>query len=257
MKLSYVALGSLLFVSPAMTFESPALSQIMQNTRTSPWVVVTRATVPQSGSRIIRVSGPWMGKVTSVTTSGGVSARNIKREDDDRIVTMVLDASSSAPRGNKNVTMNVRCDFVNQAFGCVSGPVPLPVKVLETGPVNHIFPNGTVPANSPVTFDLDGEGMDVAVLLPRLLTLKNATILSRTAGTIRVRGTTPSCGYIDVALSDAADGDENPYRKGSALQSVLSGRMCSGSLAPPLLGEVICAPGTTWNQAAQQCQDDD
>jgi len=250
MKFTTLALGALLFVNPRTTFDAPRWTLIMQNTRTSPWVVVTRATIAQSGTRLIQVNGPWMGKVTSVTGSGGVTARNLQR-DGDNTVTMILDGATSAPRGNKNIQLNVRCDVVNLPFGCTNTSVSLPVKVLETGPINHIYPNGTLPANTSISFDLDGEGMDVAVLLPRLLTLKNAVILSKTATTMKVRGTTASCGYMDVALSDVADGDENPYRKGSSLQPVIAGTVCGGS--PRAFVVINCQPGTTWNASTKTC----
>jgi len=111
-----------------------------------------------------------------------------------------------------------------------------------------------VPPNTQVTFDLTGEALGVAVLLPRLLSLKNATVLSKTTTTMRVRGTTPSCGYIDVALTDQADGDENPYLKAATVQQVLAGTICGSSLAPRSPTMTQCPAGQTWDPAANVCK---
>lgn len=48
------------------------------------------------------------------------------------------------------------------------------------------------------------------------MNLKYATILEKTATTMRVKGTTPQCGYVDVALTDEAEGD-NSVPQGSGI----------------------------------------
>jgi hypothetical protein len=249
-----LALGSVLFVAPGSAFDPPSFTKIEQNTRTVEWLSVSRATVAQASSRKIRLTGPWMDYVTSVTTSGGISGRNISHEFQK--VTLILDASASSARGNKSVALNITCPFGGELIGCTRGPVMLPVKVFENGPINSISPSGTVAANTQYTFELHGEGLDVAALLPRLLTLTNASVVSRDATTIKVRGTTPSCGYIDVALTDQADGDEFPYRKGSTLQSVLAAHICGTSLAPSSIGNsIVCPSGTTYDPNSKTCKD--
>jgi hypothetical protein len=250
-----LALGSVLFVAPGSAFDPPSFTKIEQNTRTVAWVSVGRATIAQSSSRRIRVTGPWMDYVTSVSTSGGISGRNISHEFQK--VSLVLDATTSSARGNKSVALNITCPFGGELIGCTRGPVMLPIKVFESGPISSISPSGTVAANTQYTFELHGEGFDVAALLPRLLTLKDASVVSRDASTIRVKGITPSCGYIDVALTDQADGDEFPYRKGNALPSVLSGHICGTSLAPSSIGNsTVCPSGTNWDTNTKTCHDE-
>ena len=115
-----------------------------------------------------------------------------------------------------------------------------------------------MPANTTVTFELRGEGFNVAMPLPRLLTLKNPSVVYQSAGVMRVRGITPSCGYIDVALTDHDDGDEFPYRKATGLQAVLAGHICGTSLVQTRIGgEVICATGTHWDDATKSCKNED
>jgi hypothetical protein len=249
-KLSSLALAALLLVPPSSAFEAPA-AKLVSQLRSGTWTAISRATIPQGSYRTVRAFGPWMDHVVSVTTVNGVSAQNVVK-DGDKTVKMILTASTSSTRGDSYVLLNISCSDVDVYMGCTRGPVRLPTKILETGPINHIYPNGTVPANSTITFDLAGEGLDVAVLLPRLLTLTNASILSQTAGTIKVRGTTPSCGYIDVALSDKADGSESPYRKGASLESVIAGRACGS--APTLNTYIQCAPGQTWDPNLKICK---
>jgi hypothetical protein len=251
-KLSSIALGLVLLAGPTSAFDAPA-AQLISQLRSGTWTAIPRATIPQGSYRTVRAFGPWMDHVVSVTTVNGVTGQNVVK-DGDRTVKMILTASASSTRGDSYVLLNISCSDIDVMMGCTRGPVRLPTKILETGPINHIYPNGTVPANSTVTFDLLGEGLDVAVLLTRLLTLSNASILSQSAGTIRVKGTTPSCGHIDVALSDKADGSEAPYRKGASLESVVSGRLCSGSLAPALNTYIECGPGKTWDPNLKICK---
>ncbi len=251
-KLSSAALCAMFLVPPSNAFEAPAAKLISQ-LRSGTWIAVPRAVISQGSFRTVRAFGPWMDHVSSVTTVNGVSATNVQK-DGDRTVKMNIKASTGTPRGDSHVLLNITCSDFDVAFGCTRGPIRLPVKILETGPINHIWPNGTVPANSTVTFDLAGEGMDVAVLLTRLLTLRNASILSQSSTAIRVSGTTPSCGHIDVALSDKADGTESPYRKGSSLESVVSGQLCGGSTAPPLHVYIECQPGLNWDAVLKVCK---
>jgi hypothetical protein len=251
---SAVAFASALSLAPSSTRETtmdpPAVKLIMQNTRTVEWITVPRATVAQRSSRKVRLVGPWLDYVTSVTSSNGITARNFEKAD--RQITMILDASASAARGDMTLKLNITCPVV--AFDCKPS-VTLPLKVFETGPVRTIQPYGTVPPNAAVTFDLTGEALDVAKLLPRLVTLTNAVILSRTATTMQVRGTTPSCGSIDVALTDVADGDEFPYRRESTVQAVVAGTICGQSTAPPLLKTGTgCSAGQVWDPTLKSCK---
>ena len=249
---SAVALGSALWLAPGSlrhaAMDAPAVKLITQNTRTSPWIAVPRATIAQRSSRKIRLYGPWLDYVTSVTSSNGVTGRNFEKGDKE--ITMILDASASAARGDMSLRLNISCPPI--PFDCKPS-VNLPLKVFETGPIKSIQPYGNVPPNTSVTFDLTGEALDVAKLLPRLVTLTNPVIVSRTATTMRVRGTTPSCGYLDVALTDEADGDEFPYRRESTVQAMLAGTICGQSTAPPLLKTTTCSPGQVWNAQLKAC----
>jgi len=251
--ISNIAVESLAFISSGSVFESPAFTGLEQNTRTVEWAPVQRVTIAQRSSRKIRITGPWMDFISAVNANGGVSGRNIARTD-FRQSTIILDASESAARGTKNISVSIACPFGGNLLGCTPGPVSIPVRVFETGPITSISPSGTVTPNTTTTFNLQGEALDVAVLLPRLLTLKNATILSKSSTSMSVRGVTPACGYIDVALTDQADGSEFPYRKGTQLPSVLAGNICGTSLAPPAPSSHYCPPGQSWNPSANACQ---
>ena len=250
-KLSIAALGVLVIAGAGATLGAPRYTLLMQNTRTAPWISVTRLTVPQASSRRVRIDGDWMDYISSVNASGGISGRNISHPDG--MTELILDATSSAARGDKNISVNIACPWGGNLIGCTPGPVNIPVKVIETGPITSIGPSGTLAANTQYTFNLQGEGLDVAVLLPRLLSLKNATILEKTATTMRVRGTTPQCGYVDVALTDQADGDI-PYRKGSALQPILAGAICGLTLSHPVGVVINCPTGTTWDASLRECR---
>ena len=189
----------------------------------------------------------------SINPSGGISGRNFVRADGT--TTLILDATESAARGDKLITAVVDCSLGMAWVGCPPN-VTIPIKVFETGPINSISPAGTVSPGASVTFTLRGDRLDVAKLLPRLLTLKNASLTHVDAGTVRVTGITPSCGYIDVALTDQADGDEFPYRKGTSLQSVLAGTICGTSLAPTSSTYHQCPVGQNWNASLNACQDE-
>ncbi len=250
---STVALGSALALAPGSmrhaALDAPAVQLIMQNTRTAPWIAVPRATIAQRSSRKIRLHGPWLDRVTSVTSSNGITGRNFERVD-DKEVTMILDASASSARGDMSLKLNIACPAI--PFDCRPS-VNLPLKVFETGPIKTIQPYGIVPPNAVVTFDLTGEALGVAKLLPRLVTLSNPVIVSRTATTMRVRGTTPACGHLDVALTDEADGDEFPYRRETTVQAIVAGTICGQSTAPPLLTTTTCSPGQVWNATQKAC----
>ena len=250
---SNFAVGSLALMSYGSAFDAPGFTKLEQNTRTVEWASVGRITLAQRSSRKFRITGPWMDYISGVITSGGVSGRNIEHVGDKQS-TIILDAAVDAPRGNKLISVLINCPLGGNLLGCTPGPVSIPIRVFESGPITAIAPSGTVQPNTEVNFDLQGEGLNVAALLPRLLTLKNASIVSKSASTMRVRGTTPSCGYIDVALTDETDGSEFPYRKGSQLQSVLSGTICGTSLAPPSTSQHYCPVGQTWNATANACQ---
>ena len=247
-----IGLGTLAFVASASTF-SALTATLEQNTRTAEWASVNRITIGQRSSRKIRLSGPWMDYVTSINGSGGISGRNIAHADGK--TTLILDASESAGRGDKEISAAISCPFGGTLIGC-KDIVAFPVRVFETGPITSISPAGTVTPGASVTFTLTGDRLDVAKLLPRLLTLKNASLAHVNASTVRVTGITPACGYIDVALTDQLDGDEFPYRKGSTLQSVLAGTICGTSLVPPAPTFHQCPPGTSWNPGANACQDE-
>jgi hypothetical protein len=250
-KLSTAALGGFLLIAAGAAFAPPRVTLLMQNTRVNPWIAVPRLTVPQASSRRVRIEGDWMDHISSVNTVGGVSGRNITHPDG--MTELILDATAGAVRGDKNISVNIACPWGSSVLGCTAGPVNVPVRVIETGPISSINPSGTVAPNTQITFNLTGEGLNVATLLPRLLHLKNATVLARTATTIRVRGTTPQCGYVDVALTDEADGDI-PYRKSSALQPVLAGAICGLTLANPVGIIINCSAGTSWDATLRECR---
>ena len=225
---------------------------IEQNGRTG-YHPVSRVAVGQGSSRSIRITGKYLHLVSSATTTGGVSARSIQKTAEHQ-VTMVLDASSSSARGDVGLRLNIACaaPLPFMTSDCTSSVV-LPVKVLETGPIASVAPTGSVPANAAVTFDVTGTGMGDAKLLARLMTLKNATVVQQGASVIRVRGTTPSCGAVVVALQDRAQlDDEVPYRKGSAVQLTLAGGVnCGGG--PRVYSTTTCPVGSVWNASQNQC----
>ena len=249
-----LAAGSALSVAEGRTlgsmFDPPKASLIMQSTRTTEWLAVPRATVAQKSSRRIRLRGPWMDFVTSVTASNGVSARSL--ETSSQQVEMILDASEMATRGDMTLKLNITCPPI-PLIDCRSSTT-FPVRVFETGPIRSIQPYGTVPANTQVTFDLTGDALGVAKLLPRLLRLGNATILQQTATTMRVRGTTPSCGSVTVALTDTNDGDEFPYFHAATMQRVLAGTECAGGPAQPTLTYTQCTPPQIWDAGLHACR---
>lgn len=107
-----------------------------------------------------------MDYISSVNTVGGVSGRNITHPDG--MTELILDATAGAARGDKNISVNIACPFGGNLIGCTSGPVNIPVRVIESGPITSIGPSGTLMANTQYTFNLQGHGLDVAVLLPRL-----------------------------------------------------------------------------------------
>ena len=250
-KLSMAALGGFILVAAGATLGAPRYSLLMQNTRVHPWIAVPRLTVAQQSSRRVRIDGDWMDYISSVNTVGGVSGRNITHPDG--MAELVLDATAGAARGNKNISVNIACPPGGNLLGCTAGPVNIPVRVIESGPITSIGPSGTLQANTQYTFTLQGQGLDVAVLLPRLLNLKDATILEKTATTMRVRGTTPQCGYVDVALTDESDGDI-PYRKGAGLPSILAGHICGLTLSNPAGVVINCPTGTNWNATLRECR---
>jgi len=251
--ISNLAVGSVALMSYSSAFDAPAFTRLEQNTRTVEWASVTRITIAQKSSRKIRITGPWMDYISAVNGSGGVSGRNIAQVADKQS-TIILDATETAPRGTKFISVSITCPFGGNFLGCTAGPVSIPIRVFESGPITSIAPSGTVPPNTEMNFDLQGEALNVAVLLPRLLLLKNASIVSKSSTTMRVRGTTPACGFIDVALTDELDGSEFPYRKGSQLQSVLAGTICGTHLVPPAPTYHYCPPGQVWNPASNACQ---
>lgn len=250
--ISTLAVGGLMSTHSAVQMDVPHIDLIMQSTRTAEWIATPRATIGQSSTRRVRLRGPWMDYVTSATSSNGVSARNIEHEDHQ--VTMILDASASAARGDMNLRLNITCPPGGNLLQCGSS-VQLPIKIFETGPINTIQPSGIVPPNSVITFDLTGEAMGVAKLNARLLSLSGASVLSRTSTSIKVKGKTPSCGYVDVALTDEAGDGEFVYRKSGSLQQVLAGTICGSSLAPPLLGQSHCIAPKIWDPVALICKD--
>lgn len=240
--------GGFIWPSSRVRSDKPHIDKLEQNTRTAEWAQVTRVTIGQRGSRMIRVTGPWMDYVTSVTKSNEVSGRNISHAD--RQLTLTLDAAEASIRGDMNLKLNISCPPLG--YECAAS-INLPVKVLETGPINSIAPSGIVPANTVVTFDLQGDALGVAKLNARLLSLKEATIVKKFGSTMTVKGKTPSCGYIDVALTDEVGDGEIVYRKGSTLQPVVAGTICGSSLAPPTMAYHYCPPPTHWDDYLKAC----
>src|SRR5688572_16919047 len=130
-----VAFASVLSLAPRATrdarMDPPAVKLITQNTTTVGWIAVPRATIAQRSSRKVRLIGPWLDHVTSVTPSNGITARNF--ETADKQITMILDASASAARGDMSLKVNITCPSV--AFVDCKPSVTLPLKVFETGPI--------------------------------------------------------------------------------------------------------------------------
>ena len=217
--------------------------------------VVTRVVVGKGSSRGVRLSGKYMHLVSSATTTGGVSARSIQKVADNQ-VSMVLDASSTSIRGDLGLKLNIACPpSIPFITNDCKPSVVLPVKVLETGPLAWVAPSGNIPPNAAVTFNLTGSGVGFAKPLARLMNLKNVTVVQQTSSVFQLRGTTPSCGPVVVAVQDKAQlDDEIPFRKGAAIQvSLAGGTYCGGESGPKVYSTTTCPVGTVWNASLNQC----
>jgi hypothetical protein len=244
--------GSLLMMNSA-ALEPARWTLLMQSTRTAPWIAVPRFTVAQGYSRHVRIAGPWMDYISSVTPIAGITGRNVQHINGQ--TDLILDASSSTSRGDHSVQVKITCPPLAYLNGCAPAVV-IPVKVLEMGPVNRISPSGTVPPNTTMVFRLEGEGLNVAKILARLTTLQNAAVLpGATSTALSVRGTTKACGYVDISLSDVADGDEFPYKK-NYNTPILAGTLCAGSLPPTPYSAVSCPSGKTYDPVSKTCYEE-
>ena len=246
---SSFALAGMLLISTAAEFDAPHWTVLEQNTRTVEWARVNRFTVPQGSARTVRITGPWMDYITSVTPIAGITGYSIQHPEGK--TTLILHADQSTSRGDHTVQVKIGCPPLSNLIGCAPAAV-IPVKVLEMGPITGVTPNGTVAPNTTMNFTLTGEGMNVATILGRLTSLQNASILSgATSSSITVRGTTKSCGYVTIALSDVVDGDEFPYK--NLASPIVAGSVCAGSgpNTPPTY--VYCPVGQTYDANTKTC----
>lgn len=232
---------------------APGITKIEQNTRTVERQSVTTVTIGQGMTRMIWVTGPWMDWVNDVNASGGVDG-TIKSKTmgvGTGEVQIILTATSSATPGEKIISLDVKCPIL--PLDCAPGPFPLKVKVFETGPISGISPNDIVAPNALTTYTLTGEGLGSAALLSRLTTLKNASIVSKSASTLVVSGTNPSCGGVDIELIASGGPEDMPYKKSAGLALPIAGGACGtnfsyhpitggGSPGGPDLQPVIGAP---------------
>jgi hypothetical protein len=215
----------------------PAITDLAQATRTVARQSVSTAKIGQGMTRTIWITGPWMDWVNDVNGTGGVDGtiKATKQGITTGEVQIILNATASATVGEKTLTVDVKCPII--PLDCKPGPFPFKVRVFETGPINSITPTGVVAPDQQAMYTINGEGLNSAELLPRLTTLRNATIVTRTANTLTVRGTNPSCGGVDIEFVAAGGGDDMPYRKSAGLTLPIAGGACgSGFVYRPLAG---------------------
>lgn len=215
----------------------PHIVKIEQNTRTVARQVVSTVSIGQGKTRMIWLTGPNLDHVDYVNGSGGVTGtiKDTKIVDWTGEVQIILNASDAASRGEKTLSVHVSCPLV--AIDCVSGPVSFKVRVYETGPLTSISPTDIVTPNQQTTYTINGEGMNVAELLPRLTTLKNAVIVSKSSTSLTVSGVNPSCGGVDIQFIDVDGPEDMTYKKATGLKIPVAGGIC-GTVFPssPIAG---------------------
>jgi hypothetical protein len=215
----------------------PSITRLEQNTRTVERQSVSVAKIGQGMTRMIWITGPWMDWVNDVNGSGGVDGiiKSTKQGLATGEVQIILNATASATPGEKTLSVDVKCPII--PLDCKPGPFTFKVRVFETGPLNTITPSGVVAPDQPATYTINGEGLNVAEILPRLTTLKNAAIVAKSASSLVVTGTNPSCGGVDIEFVAAGGGDDMPYKKSAGLTLPVAGGACgSGFVYRPLTG---------------------
>ncbi|HZJ00065.1 MAG TPA: CARDB domain-containing protein [Gemmatimonadaceae bacterium] len=222
----------------------PHIVKIEQNTRTVERQTVSTVSIGQGKTRMIWITGPNMDNVDYVAGSGGVTGTIQGKQSVNWTgeVQIILNASNTASRGEKTLSVHVSCPLV--AIDCVSGPVSFKVRVYETGPITSINPTDIVTPNQQTTYTINGEGMNVAELLPRLTTLKNAVIVSKSSTSLTVSGVNPSCGGVDIQFIDVDGPEDMTYKKATGLKIPVAGGICGTAFAtsPTLGGSTTAKP---------------
>ncbi|HSJ07026.1 MAG TPA: hypothetical protein VK936_09995 [Longimicrobiales bacterium] len=210
----------------------PSIEKVEQNVG-GMRVRLSRPQLPRLAIRRIWVTGPWLDYASSVTSAGGVSGRIANKRTllGRGEVEIVVESSSSATRGQKGLRINIKCPPI-PFTDCNENGVPLPVFVLATGPISSISPNGVVPSGQTMDFTLTGQNMNVARVVD-----PTVQVISRTATTIRLRRTTPSCGNILFQLYDEASGSrwdqDEQYALTPGFVHAHVGTVCVRNQPPP------------------------
>jgi hypothetical protein len=219
------------------TFSSPRIEKIEQNTRTVERQTVGTVSIGQGKTRMIWLTGPWMDWVDDVNGSGGVDGtiKSTKQGVLTGEVQIILSATDGATRGEKTLSVHVKCPVI--PLDCNSGPFTFRVRVFETGPITSFDPDDTVAPNQLATYTINGEGLNFAELLPRLTTLKNAVIVSKSSTSLTVSGTNPSCGGVDIQFIDVDGPEDMNYKKATGVKVPIAGGPC-GTIFPssPIVG---------------------
>jgi hypothetical protein len=215
---------------------APRIARIDQNTRTVERQAVTVPKIGQGMTRMIWLVGPWMDYVNDVNGNGGVDGtiKSTHGDFDNSYVQIILSAPASATPGDKTLSVDVKCPPI-PFTDCTPGPFSFKVRVIETGPLTTITPNNIVAPNQQTTYTISGEGLNIAQLLPRLTTLKNAAIVSQTANTLVVSGTNPSCGGVDIEFTAIGGLEDIPYKKASGLSLPVAGGICGTNFSTSLI----------------------
>jgi hypothetical protein len=175
--------------------------------------------------------------VNDVNGNGGVDG-TIKSTSQGLLtgeVRIILSATSAAGAGVKTLSVDVKCPII--PLDCRPGPFTFKVQVFETGPLSAINPGNIVTPNQLTRYTITGSGLDVAQILPRLTTLKNASIVSKNFNTIVVSGINPSCGGVDIEFFASGGSDDMPYKKSPGLTLPVAGGICGTAFSTsPITG---------------------
>jgi hypothetical protein len=204
-------------------------------------VKVSSAYVGQNGQKVFEIEKVGIGLLAnaSISAGSGVTATITSTTADQGRITVRISATSSASTGSRTAT--IRYPW---------GTLTFPLRVLRGGTLTSVTPSANVAINTPVTFTISGTGLDVAAIVKAKTDLANITVVSRTATSLRIRGTPSGCGTNRIVIGDQAfGGDEFQYSPGGLdLQLNIA---CGYRAAPA--PSVYCATGYTYNASTGTC----
>lgn len=200
------------------------------------------------------IYGPWMDyadKVTFLGSSQPIVEKKALFNADGGLLRVKLSAPAGTTRGVRNATIHISCPLI-PGTDCRTGNVNLPVMVLNIGTLSGIDPRENVPVGQPVVFNITGTGLNVAEVNTFYTDLNNVQVLSRTPGTMQIRGTPKGCGTIRVVLGDEAEGGEF-YRYSPGGLDVKLATDCGYRPVPPPATYGQCPAGKTFNPTTKTC----